>query len=191
MEFFKLMPYFLLIISVIFIGMALFMFLRKKPLILNSVWMLIVMCLCFLPQILLSIEMLFKYPSFIGILPILMFMVLIVWFVFIMRGYIIYGVDGSDFQKLFIECLNDKNYDFDQSLATIKIKNPEIELSIAVQSWVGTAQIRFKGKENGDVLKSLISDLNQKDIKANYIFPIFYALIGVLITILSISMIIK
>jgi hypothetical protein len=73
MEFFKLMPYFLLIISAIFIGMALFMFLRKKPLILNSVWMLIVMCLCFLPQILSSIEMLFKHPSFIGILPILMF----------------------------------------------------------------------------------------------------------------------
>lgn len=191
MEFFEFMPYFLLIISVIFTGMALFVFLRKKPLILNSVWMLIVMCLCFLPQIISSIEILIKYPSFIGILPILMFAVLIVWFVFIMKGYTIVGVDGSDFQKLFIECLNDKNYDFEQSLSTIKIKNPEIELSIAVQSWVGTAQVRYKGKANRNVLKSLMIDLNQKDMKANYIFPIFYALIGLLIAILFISMIIK
>lgn len=191
MEFFEFMPYFLLIISVIFTGMALFVFLRKKPLILNSVWMLIVMCLCFLPQIISSIEILIKYPSFIGILPILMFAVLIVWFVFIMKGYTIFGVDGSDFQKLFIECLNDKNYDFEQSLSTIKIKNPEIELSIAVQSWVGTAQVRFKGKANPNVLKSLMIDLNKKDMKANYIFPIFYALIGLLIAILFISMIIK
>lgn len=191
MEFFKFMPYFLLIISVIFIGMSLFVFLRKKPLILNSVWFLIIMCLCFLPPILSSIEMLFNNPSFFGILPMLMFVVMIAWFVFIIKGYTIFGVDGSDFQKFFIECLNDNNYDFEQSLSTVKIKNPELELSIAVHSWIGSVQLRFKGKANREVLKKLMSDLKQKDIKANYIFPIFYALMGVGILIFSILMIIK
>ena len=135
--------------------------------------------------------MCFKHPSFIAILPILMFIVLIGWFAFMMKGFTVYGVDGNDFQRLFIECLNDKNYEYEQTLASIRIKNPELELSIAIQSWMGTAQIRLKGKANHKVLGEIISGLKAKEMKANFIFPIFYAIVGVLITILSISMIIK
>ena len=191
MDFFELMPYFLLVISVVFIGMSLFVFLRKKPLILNFFWMLLILFLCFFPQILSSIQMFLKYPSFIGILPAFMFGVFIIWLLFMMKGYRIYGVDGADFQKSLIEYLNDNHYEFEQNLSTLKIKNPEIELSISIQSWIGIAQLRFKGKENHEVLKSLINDLKKKDIKANYIFPVFFAITGVLISILAISMILK
>jgi len=117
--------------------------------------------------------MFLKYPSFIGILPAFMFGVFIIWLLFMMKGYRIYGVDGADFQKSLIEYLNDNHYEFEQNLSTLKIKNPEIELSISIQSWIGIAQLRFKGKENHEVLKSLINDLKKKDIKANYIFPVF------------------
>ncbi len=191
MDLFKLMPYFLVIISLFFIVLALSVFIRKKPLILNSVWFLVGICLCFLFPILSSFETILEEPSFIGILPALLFVVMIVFSAFMMKGYTIYGVDGSAFQKSFTECLTDNNYEFEQSLSTIKIKNPELELSIALQSWTGTVQLRWKGKANREVLKKLMSDLKKKDIKANYIVPILYAIIGVGMLIFSIVMIIN
>lgn len=190
MEFFNIMPYFLLIVSLFFIWMGLYVFLRRKPLILNSIWMLVVISLSVLPLILSTLEMFFEYPSIMSALPFLMFVVLIIWYVFILKGYTILGIDGTDFQNKFIECLNDHQYDFEQSFSTLKIIDPEIELSIGVQSWLGTAQIRSKTKANREVLINLISDLKRKDIKTNYLFPIFYIIIGLLISILSISLMI-
>jgi hypothetical protein len=189
MDFFNVMPYFLLLVSMAFLSMALFVFLRRKPLILNSIWILIITILCFLGPMLMSAQTTFKHPSFIGFLPILMYSVLIVMLIVTMKGFMIYGVDGTDFQRLFIECLKDKNYEYEQTLSSIKIKDPELELSIAIQSWVGTVQVKSKG--NHEVLNAIINQLKTKEIKANFIFPIFYLLTGILLTILSISMIIK
>lgn len=190
MDFFKFTPYLLLVISLAFLSMALFVFVRRRPLILDSRWMLVIMVLCFLPQILMSVQMCFNHPSFMDVLLILMYCVLIVWFVIMMKGFTIYGADGTDFQRLFVESLNDKNFEYEQTLSSIKIKNPELELSIAIQSWVGTAQVRYKSKGNHEVLDDIIKQLKTKEIKANFMFPVFYLLIGLMITILSVSMII-
>ncbi|HAY71110.1 MAG TPA: hypothetical protein DCX89_04410 [Saprospirales bacterium] len=190
MDFFNIMPYFLLIVSLFFIWMGLYVFLLRKPLILNSIWMLVLIGLSMLPIILSTVVMFFESPSIISALPFLMFVVLLIWYVFILKGYTILGVNGSDFQKRFIECLEDHQYVFEQSFSTLKIKDPEIEMSIGVQSWLGTAQIRSKSKANREVLLNLISDLKRKDIRTNYLFPIFYIIIGLLISILSISLMI-
>jgi hypothetical protein len=191
MDFLNIMPYFLLTVSIAFLSMALFVFFRRKPLIFNSRWFLVIMILCFLPQILMSVQLSFKDQSFMDILPILMYCALIAMFIVIMKGFSIYGVDGNDFQRAFIECLTDKNYEYEQTLSSIKIKNPEIELSIAIQSWIGSAQIRRKGKGNHDVLNDIIKQLRTKEIKVNILFPIFYLISGVIVTIISIALIIK
>ncbi len=134
MDLIKLAPYFLLLASFSFIGMALYIFFHKKPIILNSIWTVIMMYLGFIPVMLSSVEMLFSHPSLTGFFTVLMFIFLIIWAIYNMKGYMVYGADGSDFQKYFIECLNDKHYEFEQSLSSIKIKNPELELFIGVQS---------------------------------------------------------
>ncbi|HAQ38276.1 MAG TPA: hypothetical protein DCQ58_07175, partial [Saprospirales bacterium] len=122
MDFFNIMPYFLLIVSLFFIWMGLYVFLLRKPLILNSIWMLVLIGLSMLPIILSTVVMFFESPSIISALPFLMFVVLLIWYVFILKGYTILGVNGSDFQKRFIECLEDHQYVFEQSFSTLKIK---------------------------------------------------------------------
>lgn len=187
MDFLSIMyPYFFLILSLVSISMALFVFIRKKPLIFNSVWIILFISLCFLPQIITAIQMLFDQQAGGGIPIILMTGIFIAWMSFMTKGFLIYGVDGSDFQRAFIECLNDKNYEYEQTLSSVKIKNPELELSVVIQSWIGTAQIRFKGKKNKKVLNDLMDSLKTKTIKTNLIFPVIYLLVGILLSVLFI-----
>ncbi len=191
MDFINLAPYILWFISMLFIGVALYVILLKKPVIINSIWILIMIFLCFFAQIYSSIEYLIESPSFISVLPILAFVVLMILFIFMMNGYSIYGVNDSDFQDKLIELLTEKNYDFKQGLTTIKITNQDIETTITIQSWLGVSHLRLKGKGDRTILKSIVGDLTKKRFKLNYLFPIFYLIIGALICTLSVFLIIN
>lgn len=191
MDSFDFAPYLFLIVSLMVFTMALYVFLLKKPLILNSRWMLILIILSLLPQVFLIIEMHFKYPSYMNLFFILTYCGLIAWYAYIAKGVMIFGVDGDDFPKVFIECLNDKNYEFEQTLSRIKIKNPELDLSISIQSWLGTVQLRLKKNSEAQVLNEIIKDLNSKALKPHFIFPSVYCVLGIILTIISISMIVK
>jgi hypothetical protein len=104
-----------------------------------------------------------------------------------MKGYIIYGVDGKDFQLKLIETLQNNKYEFEESLSYIKIKNPEVEFSISMQSWIGTVQIRPKGMADKEILKVIMHDLKNQEIKTNILYPIVSLIAGVLLIIFGIS----
>ena len=178
----------LFILSFLFIFMALYVFVCKKPLIIKSVWMTILFALCFLPQIITSVILFIEDPDFSHILLSLLFIGMIVWFTFMMKGYIIYGVDGKDFQSKLIETLQNNKYEFEESLSSIKIKNPEVEFSISMQSWIGTVQIRPKGMADKEILKEIMHDLKNQEIKTNILYPIVSLIGGIIIMISTISM---
>lgn len=178
----------LFIVSFLLILMALYTFVCKKPLIIKSVWMTILFALCFLPQIITSVILFIEDPDFSHILLSLLFIGMIVWFTFMMKGYIIYGVDGKDFQSKLIETLQNNKYEFEESLSSIKIKNPEVEFSISMQSWIGTVQIRPKGMADKEILKEIMHDLKNQEIKTNILYPIVSLIGGIIIMISTISM---
>ena len=178
----------LFIVSFLLILMALYTFVCKKPLIIKSVWMTILFALCFLPQIITSVILFIEDPDFSHILLSLLFIGMIVWFTFMMKGYIIYGVDGKDFQSKLIETLQNNKYEFEESLSSIKIKNPEVEFSISMQSWIGTVQIRPKGMADKGILKEIMHDLKNQEIKTNILYPIVSLIGGIIIMISTISM---
>ena len=177
----------LFILSFFLILMALYTFVCKKPFIIKSVWMTVLFSLCFLPQIITSVILFIEDPDFSHILISLFFIGMIVWFTFMMKGYIIYGVDGKDFQLKLIETLQNNKYEFEESLSYIKIKNPEVEFSISMQSWIGTVQIRPKGMADKEILKVIMHDLKNQEIKTNILYPIVSLIAGVLLIIFGIS----
>jgi len=189
MDFHNFLPYIIWFISLLFIVVALYVIIIKKPLIINSVWILIILFLCFSTSIYSSIEYLVEAPSFIGIFPILAFVVLMIMFIFMMNGYSIYGVNDTDFQDKLIELLTEKNYNFKQGLSTIKIINQDMETTITLQSWLGITHLRLKGKGDRTILKGIVRELKNKKYKLNYLFPIFYLIIGALMCTLSILLI--
>ena len=178
----------LFIVSFLLILMALYTFVCKKPLIIKSVWMTILFALCFLPQIITSVILFIEDPDFSYILLSLLFIGMIVWVTFMMKGYIIYGVDGKDFQLKLIETLQNNKYEFEENLSFIKIKNPEVEFNISIQSWVGTVQIRSKSMAGQEILKEIMHDLKNQEIKTNILFPIISLIGGIIIMISAISL---
>ena len=186
MDYINFAPYILWFISLVFIVVALYVIIMKRPLIINSVWIVIMLFLCFFAQIYSSIEYLIEDPSFIGVIPILAFVGFMIMFFFMMKGYSFYGVNDTDFQDKLIELLNEKNYDYKQGLSTIKIMNQDIETTITIQSWLGVSHLRIKGKGDKALLKSIVGELRKKSFKINYLSPVFYLIIGVLICTMSI-----
>ena len=191
MDFINLTPYILWLVSIFFVCIPLYVILLKKPLMINSIWIIVMLFLCFFAQIYSSIEYLIEDPSFIAVIPILAFVVLMIMFIFMMNGHSIYGVNDTDFQDKLIELLNEKNYNFKQGVSTIKIMNQDIETIITIQSWLGVSHLRLKGKGDKALLKSILGDLRKKSFKLNYLFPVFYLIIGALMCTLSIFLILN
>jgi len=128
-------------------------------------------------------------PSIGSIAPIIAFVLFMIIFIFMMKGYLAYGVNNCDFQEKFIEILKEKNYEFKETLSKLTIKHLDQETSITIQSgFVGT-HIKVKEKKDRLFLKSLITELRKKEIKIDYLIPILYLILGILLCIFSIYMI--
>lgn len=185
--------YLLLAMSLLFIGLPVFLYLKKKPLIIDMRWTFVFIILGFSPMITSSIEMFFEEPEFdfLSLFPIIMVLTLIVFYAFILKGYSVMGADGAEFQKYLIESIKDKNLEFEQSLSSIKISNPELEFNVAIQPWMGVAQIRQKTKTDKEVLKSIIEQVKTKNIKTNYTTSIFYLVFGAILATMSLYLILN
>ena len=175
----------LYVFPLLFIGIGLYVLLLQKPVILSYKWTFAVIPLVFIIPVLLD----FSHPlsirtfhPFSLIIPIIFFF----YFYFIKRGYMVLGADGDDFQKAFIETLQEENLEYEQTFISIKIKEPALEMSIAFQTWVGSGQIRLKSRKNKQTFDRIISHLKTKTIKPNLIIPILYLLIGIVLILMQI-----
>jgi hypothetical protein len=165
-----------------FIGIGLAVLVRKQPVILNYRWFaLFIVSMLVLP----AIEN-FSFSSDLKtFLPHLLFVLLIGFMFYMLKGMMVLAADGDDFQKKFIEVLTEENYEFEQTFTSIKIKEPALEISVAFQSWLGNGQIRMRSKENKETFDKIISQLKTKSIKTNLIIPLFYMLFGVVILLMN------
>lgn len=179
-----------IIISIGFIVLGLIVFIKKKPLIISYRWFAIIYLAIFIPQIIRMFDMINRDPL-MYILLMAMYIVLFGFLYYVMKGVMIFGANGEGFQKAFIETLQSLNLEFEQTFSSIKIKEPELELSIALQSWIGTGQIRMKKKTNEELFSTILHELRAKDIKSNLITPIFYILIGFLMLALTVVMLFR
>jgi len=105
-----------------------------------------------------------------------------------MKGVMVMGVDGDDFQKAFISVLTEGNFTFVQTFTSIKIMEPILKISIAFQSWVGSGQIRMSNKQNKETFDEIITRLKTKEIKPNLNMPILYMIIGAMLLVMELHL---
>jgi hypothetical protein len=167
----------------------------KKPFLISARWSLIVVLLGFAPGM-------FQFASFPGFaggfgpmevlrwsIP-LMLIVVAIFLCLTLRGYTAFGVTDVSFREGLLHSLTKLNLPYEETLSAIKLPTIGADLQVAVQSWIGTGQLKMKQRQFRTVLCDIVQGMNeyyQSDTvsKANLTCCIFYTIIGGFLSMLA------
>lgn len=176
------------------LGIGLKVVMQKRPLLLSSHYLFYFMVLALSsPQVVNSAIILSGHtgaPLIFLINPII-FICLLIFFWIQMKGYVLIGIHGDSFRDALIFSLNKNNMPFEERLSAIVLTEEKTELQVAIQSWIGSGQIKLKKSANSHVLKTIVDGINEyyvsNQIKPNNITSIFYVIIGILMLVCAVS----
>ena len=144
------LPAIFILMAALFIFISLKTLIGRRPLVLSSRLLFAFMCLAFLLTIMNSISMEFSSSSDLGMIswmnP-LMFTVLLIFFWIQMKGYMAFAVSETYFREALLASVSSLGYSIEETMSRIKIKETGQELQVAIQGWIGTAQLKSIGKE--------------------------------------------
>ena len=169
----------------LFIGIK--VVLNKRPMFLSSRYFFGFMVLAFSPQFVNTANMLTKdLPSNLGLIIYLnpiMFVCLLVFFWFQMKGYMAIGISDDSFREALHYSLNKNNLPFEEQLSIVKLTSINASLQVAIQSWIGAGQLKLKKVKDSNVLPEIVKGINEyyseNNIKPNNITSIFYIIMGI------------
>ncbi|MDR1133900.1 MAG: hypothetical protein LBL05_07020 [Synergistaceae bacterium] len=191
---FFVLPPLLFLYAIVFLFIGLKAMIKNKPSVINSKWLFVMIFFSVLPYAIHSTIDLFEYGFkgpfglILSITPIL-FIVYVVFFYFIIKGYSIYCVNDIDFREAVISSLNNASVKFEEKMNKIELTELNNELSIAFTSWVGAGMIKLKNKKDKVIFINIIDGIKQffkeKNIKAKKMLAIFYVIFGIFFIILG------
>jgi hypothetical protein len=178
-----------------FIFIALKTLIGRRPLVFSSRWLFAFMCLAFLPSIANSVSLEFSSSEGLGMIiwinP-LMFTVLLVFFWIQMKGYIAFAISDSYFREALLASSSALGFSIEETMSRLKIKETGQEMQVAIQGWIGTAQLKSTGKESNEVVKQIAHGMTKyfqcTPGKMNYLTSYFYLIIGVFMIAMSLWM---
>ena len=172
--------------AVFLLGIGLRGFLTKRPFLFSASWLLLFMVVGFLGPIVTLIPSPFPFSrplQFTNWLPILMFPVMAVFFWLQMRGYLAFGITGKSFREGLVAALEKLQLPYEESLSSIRLTSVEADLQVAVQSWMGTGQIRVRQGRHGPLLKKIVQAMNERfrasPVESNMISCVFFLILGI------------
>jgi tetratricopeptide (TPR) repeat protein len=193
-----LFPVVLGVIAAAFIGVGLSVLLRKKPLVFSSRWMFALILVCFSPQF--SIFFLTSATGdhhsgewlLMKLLMPLMFTVLLVFVWLQMQGYVLFGIVDKSFRKALLSVLDELHLERQEELSLIRIPSANLDIQVAIQSWVGTGQVKNKSKTGKEVFQQIIEGLKKRaaqgELETSNTLPIFYIVFGIIMLVLCIAL---
>jgi len=165
----------------------------NKPLLMSSKVFFVFMLVAISPQFITSIERLSSSENaglVFYIMP-LMFLALLGFFWVQMRGVIAIGIFDDSFRDALHYSLNENKIKFEEQLSIIKLIEIDAQIQVAIQSWVGTGQLKLKESNDKRLLTKLVGGVNDyyesNSVKVNNTTSIFYIVMGVFMLIFSVS----
>lgn len=156
-----------------------------KPLFLPSRLFFAFMLLAVSPQFINALEILAGPHTEIPFLLLLtpfMWVVLLSFFWVQMQGYTAIGISDDSFRNAVHHALNENHIKFEEQISVIKLTELDTRLQVAVQSWVGTGQLKLRKSNTDGLLAKLVSGINgyylSHKIKANNVTSVFYIVMG-------------
>jgi hypothetical protein len=177
------------VMAVFFLVIGLRGLLTKKPFLISGRWLLVIVLLGFAPGMIQAVALpsIGNEPGMITafrlITPAMLFAVIIFWY-FTLTGYIAFGVTDTSFREGLLASLRTRDLDYKESLSVVRLPTIGADLQVAVQSCLGTGQIRVKQRHLNRVLSNIVSGMNDyyqnhEGLKTNLTCCIFYVALGV------------
>jgi Ankyrin repeats (3 copies) len=186
----------------LFVTMALFFLViglrgivTKKPFLISARWLLFLILLGFGPGMLQAVSLPTSGDGS-GMLMALRWMiptvliVVLAFLSFTIKGYIAFGVTDVSFREGVLASLKKLNLDHEETMSILRLPTIGADLQVAVQSWIGTAQIKMKQRQFRRVLVDIVNNMNQyyqnsAVSKMNLTSCIFYVVMGVLLLVFA------
>ncbi len=169
--------------------------LTKKPFLISARWLLVVVLLGFSPMMLQAVTLPTGGDGS-GILMALrwlvptMLIVVVIFLSFALRGYTAFGVTDTSFRDGLLASLEKLNLAHEETLAAMRLPTIGADLQVAVQSWMGTGQMKMKQRQFRGVLGGIAKNMNDyyeysAVPKVNLTCCIFYVVIGVFLLVFA------
>jgi hypothetical protein len=178
--------------AVFFLYIGIKVIVSKRPLLLSSKIFFIFLVFAFSPQLIMSFERLTTSTGDMGLflyISPLMFVVFLIFFWIQMKGFMAIGISDDSFRNALHYSLNQNQIQFEEQLSLIKLTELNAELQVAVQSWVGTGQLKLNKSKDKYLLAKLVSSINDyyisNAIKPNNTTSIFYIVMGLFMSVFS------
>lgn len=176
----------------------------KKPFIYSAKKGFWFIALSFVPSIIFPIQSLWKsyllstkYSesfdwSFLLILliPLLMYLILLVFYWRLLRGYMVLGVTDESFRQALYSVLKDLKLPFEERLSKLRLTSLDADLEANINAWMGTANIRIKQHEHQKTLDQIADALRNyfagSYVSINMLTCVYNIIFGVMILVMAV-----
>ena len=165
----------------------------RRPLVFSSRWLFALICLAFLPSIASSIIIALSSSrglSMITWINPLIFTVLLAFFWIQMKGFTAFAISDSYFRTSLLASANSLGLSIEETMSRLKINETGQEMRVAIQGWIGTAQLKSTGKESNEIVRNIAEGMRKyfqsTPGKMNFISSFLYLIIGAFMIAMSV-----
>jgi hypothetical protein len=121
-----------------------------------------------------------------------MFAVMLGFFWIQMRGYMAFGISDTYFREALLSAAGALGYTVEETMSRLKIKETGEEIQVAIQGWIGTAQLKSGDRKSAGTVTRIAHGMNLYFKKAtgkmNYLTSYFNLIMGSFLIILAIDL---
>lgn len=194
------MPAVIGLLAVAMLAMGLRALITRRPYLFSARWMLAFVLLGYLPLAVGPLLMSVGHDHggsgalrlVVWLQPV-MFVVIAVVFALIMRGYVVIGITEASMREALFASLAELKLPHEETLGAIRLPSVPAELQVAVQSWVGTGQLKPRTRASSAVTASIAAGMNAHfragTTAVNMTCPIAYVVMAVLLGAMDVALV--
>lgn len=166
----------------------------RKPFVLSSRWLFALTLLGFAPSILHPLLSSAPRPesashTLLTWLPPAMFIVLAVFLWLSLRGHMAFAVTEASFREGLLASLKKLELPHEETLGKLRLPSVGADLQVAVQSWIGTGQLKMKQRRFAGLLGDIADGMNEyyqeASVPVNLTCCTFYVLMGMFLLVFA------
>ena len=178
-------PFIFMLMAAFLVFIALRTLIGRRPLVISSRWLFAFMCLAFLPSIAHSIAMGFSFSQNLSMILWMNPLITVTLLAFCwiqMKGYAVFAISDDYFREALLASAQSLGFSIEEKMSRLKIKETGHEIQVAIQGWIGTAQLKSTAKESNDAVRRIADGMTKyfqsTPGKINYITSCFYLIMG-------------